>query len=237
VKPRVLILIPAYNEEQTIGHVIARLRRVVPGFDRLVINDGSRDNTGGVVDELGEKQLQLVTNLGYGSAIQVGLKYALLRGYNIVVTIDADGQHQAEDVPTLVDALIEHDVDMVIGSRFSSDPSYKTSFTRQIGQKLFSLLTRVLIGHRVYDTTSGFKALRAETCEAVLRYTFMDFHIETIVRLSMLGYSVLEVPIEIVDRSYGKSMHSFSSVFQYPLKTLLLIVVAAMDAFIERRTQ
>lgn len=234
--PRVLVVIPAYNEEQNIGNVLTRLQEDVPDFDLLVVNDGSQDNTGEVVESLDVKQLKLVTNLGYGLALQTGIRYALNKDYDVLVTIDADGQHQASDVPTLVEALLGSDAAMVIGSRFGPDRPYNTPITRRIGQVLFSYLTRLLVGYRIYDTSSGLKALRVNACRQIVNSAFLDFHIETIVRLSLLGYRISEMPVIMHEREHGRSMHSVTAIFQYPLKTLLLTVVAAMDVLFERRT-
>lgn len=237
MKPTVLIIIPAYNEEESIASVLQGLRRHAPLFDRLVVNDGSQDTTGLILSAIGERQLSLSSNLGYGRALQAGLKYALIRGYDVVVTFDADGQHRSEDVPLLVQALTDNDVDMVIGSRFTNDQSYDAPFSRRMGQIIFSQLTRFLMKQRIFDTSSGFKVMRNKVCQAIVDAAFMDFHIETIVRLSMLGYTIKELPIEVLERNSGRSMHSFSSVFQYPLRTILLTAAAVMDAFIERRTR
>lgn len=237
MKQRVLIIIPAYNEEKTIANVLLKLRRMVPDFDRVVVNDGSKDATGNIVAELGEKQLRLVSNLGYGRALQTGMRYALIRGYDIVVTFDGDGQHRPEDVPQVVQALRENDADMVIGSRFCNGHSYTTPISRRLGQLLFSHLTRLLIGRRIYDTSSGFKALRKTACEAIMNSTFMDFHLETIVQLSILNCKIIEVPITVEERAFGHSMHSLVSIFHYPLKTLLLTLATAVDAFLVRRTR
>ncbi len=234
---RVLVVIPAYNEEKTISSVLGRLRRVAPEYDRVIVNDGSTDATGDIVAALGEKQLKLPCNLGYGPALQTGLKYALLRGYGIFVSIDADGQHNPEDVPMLVAKLDESKADMVIGSRFCDGRPYRSSVGRRVGQLLFSHLTRVLIGHRIYDTTSGFKVLRASACQAIVNGTFHDFHIETIVRLSLSGFKIVEVPVVVADRTLGQSMHSFASVFHYPLQTVLLTIVAIADALLTRRRE
>jgi glycosyltransferase involved in cell wall biosynthesis len=237
VKQRVLVVMPAYNEEKTIASVLERLRRAAPEFDRVVVNDGSKDATGDIVAALGEKQLRLPCNLGYGRALQTGLRYSLRRGYDIVVSIDADGQHNPEDLPRLVAMLDESESDMVIGSRFCGGRRYKSPFGRRVGQLLFSHMTRVLIGHRIYDTTSGFKVLRAAACEAIVNGTFMDFHIETIVRLSLSGFKIVETPISAGDRLLGRSMHSFTSIFRYPLQTVLLTFVAVVDALLARRTR
>jgi glycosyltransferase involved in cell wall biosynthesis len=237
VSPRVLVVIPAYNEEGAIAGVIHRLREVVPGYDRVVVNDGSSDATGRVVDTLGEKQIRLICNLGYGQALQTGLQYALARGYDIVVTMDADGQHRAEDVPRLVAALLDSQVDMVIGSRFCDGSPYDRYASRGLGQWLFSRLTSLLLGQRIFDTSSGFKALRATTCRVLVDGIFMDFHMETLVQLSLAGYKIIEVPLAVEERLSGRSMHSLSSIVHYPLRTMLLTMAAIMDALVIRRTR
>ncbi len=234
---RVLVVIPAYNEEKTIAAVIAGLRRAAPEYDRVVVNDGAKDKTGEVVAALGEKQLRLPCNLGYGNALQTGLKYGLQGGYEIIVSFDGDGQHKPEDVPAVVAALLNSDADMVIGSRYANGRSYNSPLGRKLGQILFSQLTRPLIGRRIYDTTSGFKAMRAAACEVVVSGVFMDFHTESLVRLSMAGFKIIEHPITVYEREHGRSMHSFISAFAYPLQTLLLTLVALIDALLTRRTQ
>jgi glycosyltransferase involved in cell wall biosynthesis len=235
VIPSVLVVIPAYNEEKSIGDVICRLRAIAPDYDRIIVNDGSRDKTAQIVRDLGEKQLRLATNLGYGRALQTGMKYALQHGYQVVVCLDADGQHRPEDVPGAVQALIEQHADIVIGSRFSSGRPYTTPWSRRSGQLLFSHLTGLLVGQRIYDTSSGFKVLRVATCENIISMTFMDFHIETIVRLSMTGHKIIEYPIVMLERTTGRSMHTFSSIISYPVKTLLLTLVTAFDVVLNRR--
>jgi glycosyltransferase involved in cell wall biosynthesis len=236
MKPRVLIVIPAYNEEKTIAGVIEGLRQTAPDYDRVVVNDGAGDRTGQIVAAMGEKQLWLPCNLGYGNALQTGLKYGLQSGYDIIVSFDGDGQHRAEDVQPLVDALLASGAHMVIGSRYCNGRSYNSPLGRKLGQLLFSQLTRLLIGRRIYDTTSGFKAMRAAACEMVVGGVFMDFHTESLVRLSMAGLKIIEHPITVYEREHGRSMHSLISVFAYPLQTLLLTLVATVDALLTRRT-
>jgi hypothetical protein len=234
---RVLIIIPAHNEQQSIVDVIERLRSVVPKFERVVVNDGSTDLTGQLLADMGEKQLRLISNLGYGQALQTGLKYALARDFDVIVTMDADGQHQPKDVPRLVQALQESSADMIIGSRFSEGRPYNTPIGPRLGQLMFSHLTRHLLGHRIFDTSSGFKALRARTCEVIVDAAFMDFHIETIVKLSLANFKIIELPVDVLERTSGRSMHSIVSVFNYPLKTILLTMAAIMDAIVIRRAR
>jgi glycosyltransferase involved in cell wall biosynthesis len=237
MNPSVLVIIPAFNEEETIADVILGLRKEAPDFDLVVVNDGSKDKTGSIVAELGEKQLQLPGNLGYGQALQTGLKYALMRDYEIIVTFDADGQHRPEDVTCLVETLVQSDADVVIGSRFCNGARYTGPFGRRLGQYIFSRLTRLFMGQRIYDTSSGFKTMNSSACEAIVRGTFMDFHIEALVRLSLFGFKIAELPVTMGKREYGRSMHSLTSFVEYPMKTLLLTLVAAADALLERRAK
>jgi glycosyltransferase involved in cell wall biosynthesis len=234
---QVLVVIPAYNEEEAVAGVVRSLREAAPEFDRVVVNDGSTDGTGRVVAELGERQLELSCNLGYGQALQTGLQYALARGYEIVVTMDADGQHRAEDVPRLVRALVENNADMVIGSRFCDGSPYDRRASRGLGQRLFSYLTSLLVGRRIFDTSSGFKALRAESCRVLVNGIFLDFHTEAIVQLSLAGLRIIEVPLTVQARLSGRSMYNVSSIVHYPLKTVLLTMAAFMDALLIRRTR
>jgi glycosyltransferase involved in cell wall biosynthesis len=231
---RVLVVIPAFNEERSIGQVLESLQETVPTFGRIVVNDGSTDNTSHVLSELGEKELRLSENLGYGRAIQAGIKYALIKEYDVIVTFDADGQHRPVDVPGVVNALYEKNADMVIGSRFSSSKRYEGPLDRRIGQVLFSLLTPVLIGKRIYDTSSGFKAITSDAAREIINGSFMDFHIETMMRLNLLDFKIDEHPIVVEERQHGTSMHSAISVIIYPLKTMLHVFVTLLDIYLSR---
>lgn len=227
---RVLAVIPAHNEAATIRPVLEALRAAAPNVDRLVVSDGCRDETPELVRSMGERQLELVCNVGYGRAVQAGLQYAMRHGYDAVVTLDGDGQHDPRDVPRLLDALASAGADVVIGSRFLESSSYRGSLGRQLGQVTFSVLTRVLLGRRVHDTTSGFKAMRRGACQALLEGRFLDFHIEALVRLGLLGFRIVEVPVTMRARTAGTSMYTFASGIAYPVKTLLLVVTGIIDA-------
>jgi glycosyltransferase involved in cell wall biosynthesis len=232
-----LIVIPAYNEERNVVAVIEDLRRIVPGYDRLVVNDGASDGTARVLDEIGERQLRLPCNLGYGRALQAGLRYALQEGYEVIITFDADGQHRADDVPLMVNALIQRNADLVIGARFGNGRPYSGPFDRRIGQQIFSWLTARITGSRVYDTTSGLKAMRHDACRAIVSAVSHDFHMETIVALSLSGFRIVEEPITMAKRVHGRSMHSLLSIVAYPLQTLLVTAVALLDIGRYRRAR
>lgn len=232
---KVLIVIPAYNEALSISNVILRLRDVAPNFARVIVNDGSSDDTSRVLTALGEKEIRHSKNLGYGRAIQTGIKYALAQGYDVIVTFDADGQHRAQDVEGVVAALLENDLDLVIGSRYINGQPYTGPLERRIGQITFSVLTRVFMGKRIYDTSSGFKAIKAGAAQEIIQGSFMDYHIETLMRLSLLDYRIAEHPVIVRERHFGDSMHSAISLIIYPLKTMLHVFVTLLDIFLTRR--
>jgi glycosyltransferase involved in cell wall biosynthesis len=235
MEPRVLIIIPAHNEAQSIGAVLSGLRQHVPSYALIVVDDGSTDDTFSLLHARGENVLRLPCNLGYGRALQTGIRFALREGYDLIICMDADGQHRPEDVAGLVQALITHKADLVIGSRYSDGRPYAGQIDRRIGQILFSYLTEILLGHRIHDTTSGFKAMLAPVCSALVDQTFMDFHTEALVRLGLQGYKIIEHPVVVLERTAGRSMHSVASIFVYPLKTLLLTLIAMIDVLLLRR--
>ncbi len=227
-------MLPAHNEAATIEPVLEGLRRAAPAFDRLVIDDASTDETAAIVQDLGERQLRLPCRLGYGGALQTGVRHAIDAGYDIVIFLDADGQHDPKDVPRLVSRIEEGGADVVIGSRYVDSQLYEGPFGRRVGQRILSLISGLMTGRRIYDTTSGLKAMRAEALHVLTAGTFQDFHVEALVKWNLLGFGIEEIPISVMEREHGESMHSWKSAIVYPLKTLLLTLVAATDAWIDR---
>jgi glycosyltransferase involved in cell wall biosynthesis len=228
-----IILIPAYNEAAVIASVLQAVREAAPDFDVVVVNDGSTDETARIVRALRVPLLSLPCNLGYARALQTGLRYAAQKDYETIVCMDADGQHDAQAVQILVAALRQSDADLVLGSRFIASKTRALSripLGRRIGMLFFSLATQLLSHQRIYDTTSGFKVMRASTARALLQARFVDFHAEVLVYLSLLGYRIREVPIPVRARITGVSMHSWLSAFTYPLQTLLILLLAVTQA-------
>jgi hypothetical protein len=228
MRSRALVIIPAYNEAKTIAAVVRGLREAAPNVDRLIVTDGSSDGTPDVVRSLGERHLEMICNVGYGRVLQTGFQYAVRTGYEVIVTIDGDGQHDPRDVPRLLEALDSTGVDLVIGSRFVTARRYSGPTGRQVGQWIFSVLTG-LLGQRIYDTTSGLKAWRAPACEATLEGRFLDFHTEVLVRLRMLGFRITELGIVVEERTSGTSMYSLVGAVAYPVKTFLLMITGMLD--------
>ena len=235
---RRIVLIPAYNEEKSIGDVVTRTQSCVPEFDVVVINDGSTDGTGAILEQMGVDQIVHPFNLGYGASIETGLRYALRAGYDVVITLDGDGQHDPSEIRNLVECLDAQRADYVIGSRFVHERRYSGGMARRIGMWAFSILSSVVLGCRILDTTSGFRAMTAEACQALLNFHPLDFHAEAIVYLSLQGFNVCEVPVSIRERVGGHSMYSLRSSLAYPLKTLLLVGIAIISARLQgRRSQ
>lgn len=136
---RTAVIIPAYNEEHTIGDVVKAVKSLGPGYDVIVINDNSSDNTHLKAREAGATVVELPCNLGIGGAVQTGFKYALSHGYDACIQVDGDGQHPAGEIPRLIEPLFEEGYDMVIGSRFIDKTGYEITFMRGLGIRILSL--------------------------------------------------------------------------------------------------
>jgi glycosyltransferase involved in cell wall biosynthesis len=233
---RVLVAIPAYNEAATLGEVISRVRASAPDFDLLIVNDGSQDNTSQILKELEVVAATHLCNLGYGRAIQTAVKYALSLDYDVLITLDADGQHHPEEIRLLFEEFVGGGWDMLIGSRHVTKKSYsEIPFGRRTGMLLFSVLVKATTGKRVYDTSSGLKVIGRNVFEPLTYWQFVDFHAEAIVYLLRLGYRVGEYPISVVPRVKGRSMYSALSHFKYPLKTVLMVFLGIVQASLTRR--
>jgi glycosyltransferase involved in cell wall biosynthesis len=227
VANRVLVAIPAYNEEASIESVVDAVRQEAPEFDLLVIDDGARDATPEILRRLGVPTARHYCNLGYGRAVQTAVKYARRHGYAALVTFDGDGQHRAGDLKRLCRAFVEGDYDLLIGSRFLQRRQYGSSEpVRRVGMWLFSRLVGLVTGHRVYDTSSGFRIFHKRTFGLLTEHPFVDFHAEAIVLLLRRGYKVGEEPVVANQRRSGSSMYGALSALKYPLKTSLLVLLA-----------
>jgi len=227
-----LIIIPAFNEEENITDVIRGLNEHEPFMDILVINDGSTDGTAHVLENLQVEFIDLPFNLGYGGALQTGFKYAVEHDYDFVVQFDADGQHNPEEIRTLVEPLSEIGADIVIGSRFKGEENYQQSLSRKIGARLFRSLTRAITGKSITDITSGFQALSRRTYEFYSQkgnYPSDYPDADVLALMSLCGFKVVEVPVAMFLRGKGKSMHAnCASVGLYVLKMLLSLFVVLL---------
>lgn len=233
---RVLVAIPAHNEEATIADVVARVRAALPSCDLLVVDDGSRDATPSIVRREGVTLARHPCNLGYGRAIQTAIKYALRHDHDVLVTLDADGQHDPAQVPGLLETFTAASWDLAVGSRYVKTRSYAgVPVDRRLGMQTFSLTVKAFTGTRILDTTSGMKAFRRTVFAPLARWHFVDFHAEALVYLLRLGFAVGEHPIVVHERRHGTSMYSPISWLKYPAKTMLMSLVALWQAELTRR--
>jgi glycosyltransferase involved in cell wall biosynthesis len=227
--PRTLVIIPAYNEEAALPGVLADLAARAPGLDVLVVDDGSTDRTAAVARAAGAVVARLPFNLGIGGALRAGFRYAVRRGYDRAVQFDADGQHDAGEIPRLLAAL-DDGADLVIGSRFADKSvPYDVGRTRRLAMRVLHLGVRALSGRRFTDTSSGFRAFSRPMLErfaASYPVDYMD-SVEALLLALAAGMRVEEVPVRMRVRVAGApSNRSFKLVYHY----LRLLVVMATSA-------
>tara|TARA_Y100001960_G_C14531899_1_gene756528 strand:- start:80 stop:907 length:828 start_codon:yes stop_codon:yes gene_type:complete len=234
--PKVLIVIPAYNEEKNIGAVLKGIQNQSPGLPILVINDGSSDNTEKVVLEHNAEVISLPYNSGYGIALQTGFLYAVKNDFSIVVQMDSDGQHDPANIKDLIEAVQKDNCDVVIGSRFLSKDSYKSSLARHAGMLLFGSIASFLCGQKVTDPTSGFQALKGQAIHFAASdnyppdYPDADF----IILLNRCGFRVKEIPVTMHASPEKESMHHGHKTIYYVFKMFLSIFVTLLRRSIKR---
>jgi len=230
---RVLVILPAYNEAATIGGVIALLRREVPDYGIVVIDDGSQDATAEVVRGFADVHLvQLPYNLGIGGAMQTGYKYALRNGYDIAVQCDSDGQHPADRIKDLVAHVENGDADLIIGSRYVSDSAYTPSVTRRVGKAILSRLVDAIVGAGITDTTSGFRAANRKVISIFAEQYPEDYpEAEALVILHKHGLKAAEVAVEMLPRQGGRTSIRPPHALYYMVKVALAIFIDLFRKF------
>jgi glycosyltransferase involved in cell wall biosynthesis len=195
---RVLIIVPAYNEEAALRLTLPELRAVAPQFDVVVINDGSADATSEVAQGLGYPVLDLCFNVGIGGAVQTGFKYA--------VQVDSDGQFPPDQIEGLVRLVLDEGWDMVIGSRYLAEPGYAGSPLRRLGNLILSWFCTLFSGYKITDSTSGFRAYSRRALEYLAVYYPPDYpEPESIVFLARQGLRIREEPVAMRQRKAGAS--------------------------------
>lgn len=224
--PRTIVVIPALNEQDALPGTLADLRAHAPGLDVLVIDDGSTDATAAVAAREGAICLELPFNLGIGGALRTGFRYAVENGYERALQFDADGQHDATQIPVLLDEL-DRGADMVVGTRFAGEGDYQVGRSRGLAMRVLRWAIRVLAGKRFTDTSSGFRAfgpdvLRSFAADYPIEY--MD-SVEALVLACRAGYDVREVPTVMHERAAGQaSNRRFRLAYHY---VRVLVVLAS----------
>jgi glycosyltransferase involved in cell wall biosynthesis len=225
---RRVLLIPAYQEAQRLGGVLEALARSGAGCEVVVVDDGSRDATAEVARRAGARVLRHPFNLGYGAALQTGYKYALDRGAELLVQMDADGQHDPADVPALLAAVERGECDLALGSRFLDRGAYRMGWLRTLGRRLFQAIAR-LAGLRVSDPTSGFQAMNRRVLEVYARDFFPTDYpdVDVLLAASRNGLRLLEIPVRMRPGTRASTLHGGLRTFYYVYKMLLSTWTAA----------
>ena len=192
---KTLIVIPAYNEELTIGSVVALAKKY---GDVLVVDDGSKDRTSKIAQEVGAVVIKHEVNRGKGQALKTGFDYALENDYDAVVCIDADGQHNPEEIPLLLEPILEDKADLVIGSRYLNGTHKNIPLYRRFGLWVLNITTLLASGAKITDSQSGFRALNRKALESLnLNSSGYNVESEMIAQLSERGLRITEVPINV----------------------------------------
>ena len=224
------MIIPAYNEEESIFDTVTSIlnyrKKVDFDLDYVVINDGSTDKTKQILEDNHFNAVHLVMNLGIGGAVQTGYKYAYENGYDVAVQVDGDGQHDPEFLNTMADYLIEHQVDMVIGSRFIEKKGFQSSITRRMGIQFFSKLIKVLTGKKITDPTSGLRMIGRNVMEIFSEDYPRDYpEPESIVAVLRKNMKIEEIPVVMLERQGGVSSISPKKSIYYMIKVTLAILI------------
>jgi len=225
-------MVPAYNEEKTVGEVVKTTLALYPAFKVVVVDDGSEDATAQKAREAGADVVSLPFHCGGSIAIQTGYLIADRQGYDYTVKIDADGQHRPEDISNLLDPLVNDGADMTMGSRYLKVNSEDSSLVKESGRVFSSTLVSLLRRMEITDVTSGMRAWSLKAIETLLPMYMERRYIEDSVfwvvetfLASKNGLRMQEVPIEVLPRRYGKSKsYSLSKMVIYPLRLIITLL-------------
>jgi len=221
-----LVIVPAFNEQGAIGHVVRSIRECVPGVPIVVIDDCSVDDTVAAARQAGAEILPLPHHLGLGGCVQAGYKLAFEMGFQYVIRLDGDGQHDAGDIRRIFDALKNSGCEMIIGSRFAGEDGSRTSAVRLLGIRFFRLVLRPILGTDVRDPTSGFVGVNRRALEVFGRSFPLEYpEIEALVVLQRKAFRFAEVPCEMHPRAAGRSSIT-------ALKSLYYIVHVLLGVFV-----
>jgi glycosyltransferase involved in cell wall biosynthesis len=224
---RILVIVPAYNEERNIKSTINEIFSEQLPVSVAVINDGSRDDTSRLAKECGVDVIDLPFNLGIGGAVQTGFKFALKNDFDLAIQIDGDTQHDASYVPALLSPLINDEADMTIGSRFLPPYlGYRSSFIRRIGIHFFARLISAITSYKVTDPTSGFRGYNKKMIQLFAQYYPHDFpEPEAIAVAGRYKARVVEVPVKMRKRPSGISSIRYLRTLYYMIKVTFAILL------------
>lgn len=219
---RVLAIIPAYNEEESLASTVDEFLAAKTGCDYLVVNDGSSDGTERVCREHGYRHVTHPTNLGLTGGVQTGMKYALSHGYDAAIQFDADGQHVPTYIPAMVAEMKRTGADIVIGSRFVNER--KSLSARMLGSRLIAGIIRLTTGKAIADPTSGMRLFNRAMMEQFARRFDFGPEPDSVAYLMRHGAKVREVQVEMRERQAGESYLNFAKSISYMARTCTSIL-------------
>lgn len=220
---RVLVVMPALNEERSVGDVVRATRAL--GYDVCVVDDGSTDATAATASAAGASVLRVPLNLGVGGALRCGFRWALANGYDVAVQLDADGQHEPRQVALLLERMHETNADMVIGSRFAPGAgAYELERTRKLAMRVLSRRAARLTGTLVLDTTSGFRAIRRPLLDQFAGnypVEYLGDTVEALIEAGRAGATIVEHPVDMAPRPHGTGSAGAAASIWYVLRVLI----------------
>ena len=226
-----LVIIPAFNEAGCIVDTVNDIIENAPGFDYVVINDCSRDDTLALCEEHGFNVVSLPINSGIGAAVQTGYLYAKRYGYEYAIQVDGDGQHDAAFLEVMANYMQEHGTGMLIGSRYIEKQGFQSSGLRRFGIRYFTVLIKILTGKKITDPTSGMRMVGRDIIEYFAEEYPKDYpEPETAVTIVKKGWSLDEIPVVMKERQGGVSSISPKRSVYYMIKVSLACIIAAMSA-------
>ena len=223
---RSIAIVPAYNEAESLGSVLEEIRAADPKLEVVVINDGSTDATASVAAAAGAAVVNLPFNVGIGGAVQTGYQYALEHGFEVAIQVDGDGQHDPREVGLVLAPILDGRADLVVGTRFVTGGGYRGTRLRRVGIRIFAAVVSLLVGQRVSDTTSGFRAVNRKALKLFAAEYPHDYpEVESIVLLSKHHLRMLEVPVQMRVREVGNSSITAMRSAYYMIKVLLALFI------------
>jgi len=225
MKKTTLIIVPAYEEEANILKVLKDIGTHLPEAAVLVVNDGSSDQTGPLARGTGVKVIDHPYNMGIGAAVQTGFKYAVAEGFSEALQIDGDYQHPAQEGIRLLKVLKETGADLVIGSRYVEETGYRGSFWRRTGNRLFQWVNALVMGEKIVDNTSGFRAYSRKALTLLARTYLGEYpEPESIGYLKSQGCRIVEIPVKMRQRTGGRSSITPWKGMYYMVRVLASII-------------
>jgi glycosyltransferase involved in cell wall biosynthesis len=223
---RCLAIVPAYNEEASVGSVIHELRALEPDLEVVVVDDGSSDRTAAIAASAGARVVSLPFNVGIGGAVQTGYQYALEHGFELAIQVDGDGQHDPSEIASVLEPVLDGRADLAVGTRFAKGGGYRGTRVRRVGIRIFAAIVSLMVGQRVSDTTSGFRAVNRKALRLFAAEYPHDYpEVESIVLLSRHGLRMVEVPVQMRVRETGNSSITTLRAAYYMIKVLLALFI------------